>query len=39
MEHLINLGSNWLRNDCAKPKWCEELDMNMDGVVDLKDFP
>ena len=38
MEHLINLGLNWLKSDCTKPKWCNGLDINMDGVVDLKDF-
>ncbi|MHC5091002.1 MAG: hypothetical protein ACYSOJ_05150, partial [Planctomycetota bacterium] len=38
MEHLINLGMNWLSADCIKPNWCDGMDMNTDGVVDLRDF-
>ncbi|MHC4952018.1 MAG: hypothetical protein ACYTEU_13710 [Planctomycetota bacterium] len=38
MEHLINLGMNWLSADCTKPHWCNGMDINTDGVVDMKDF-
>ena len=38
MEHLINLGMNWLSADCTKPNWCNGMDINTDGIVDLRDF-
>jgi hypothetical protein len=38
MEHMINLGMNWLAADCINPNWCNGMDMNTDGVVDLRDF-
>ena len=38
MEHFLNLADNWLQGDCEKPHWCNGLDINADGAVDLRDF-
>ena len=38
MEHLLALASNWLKEDCGKPHWCNGQDINADSVVDLRDF-
>ena len=37
-EHLAFLSSQWLREDCSKPDWCQDADIDQDSVVNLYDF-
>lgn len=38
METFARFSSNWLANDCVAPDWCDSLDANIDGTVNLDDF-
>ena len=35
---LANLGSQWLKQSCGSPSWCEGADLNFDRFVDLSDM-
>ncbi|MBN1787994.1 MAG: hypothetical protein JW806_06325 [Sedimentisphaerales bacterium] len=36
-DYLI-LASNWIRDDCIDPNWCDGTDLNQDGSIDCTDL-
>ena len=39
MKEVSELSSYWLQSGCEPPKWCDGLDLNRDGNVNIQDYP
>lgn len=37
MDYLLMTVNHWLGGDCAYPDWCNEVDLNLDGNVNMLD--